>query len=297
MTTTVRPSDEGDDDDEAQLHTGGDLAPLGYSQSLVRGLAILDCFTPKQPVRGVTEVADEIGMSTSTTHRYLSTLASLGYLQQGLRNKYRLTLKVLNLGLSTLATTTLRGHAHRYLEELCRHSSFTTSIAVLDGPEILYIDRVHGSRRDPRPDGQNLHAGSRLPAYCTAMGKLLLAYLQTTELTRILRETKLTTRTTNTITSKRMLRKELPGIRAAGFAVNDQEFALDTYAIAVPIRSADSEVIAALNMAAPTSAISLANLVKHLKPHLLAIAEQISARLGYRRQPVPELGRLVPGEE
>ncbi len=295
MTTTVRPSDE--DDEEVQaLGSGQGLAPLG-SQSLMRGLAILDRFTPKQPIRGVTELADEIGMSTSTTHRHLSTLASLGYLQQGRRNEYRLTLKVLNLGLSTLATTTLRDHAHRYLEELGRHSSFNTNIAVLDGPEILYIDRVHGSRRSLRPDALDLHAGSRLPAYCTAMGKLLLAYLQTTERTRILREMKLSAKTPNTITSKRVLRKELPGIRAAGFAVNDQELALDTYAIAVPIRSADREVIAALNMAAPTCAISLANLVKHLKPRLLAIAEQISARLGYRGQPARELGRLAPGKE
>lgn len=281
MTPGDRPPD--DDEEKVQaLRTCRGLSPLGYSQSLVRGLAILDCFTPARPVRGVVEIANEIGISYSTTHRYLSTLVALGYLQHGRGRKYRLTLKVTDLGLSTLATTTLRDHAHRYLEELCKHTSYTTSIAVLDGPEILYLDRVRGSRRHPRPGDLNLHAGSRLPAYCTAAGKLLLAYLQTPERNRILREMKLTVKTPNTITSKRVLREELTSIHTAGLAVNDQELAIDIQAIAVPIRSADREVTAALSMAAPTFAISLANLVKHLKPHLLKIAGLISARLGYR---------------
>jgi IclR family pca regulon transcriptional regulator len=283
----VRPPGDGEEEKKVPAsRSGRGLAPPGYPQPLVRGLAILNCFATKQPVRGVSELAEETGMSTSATHRYLSTLVCLGYLQQGRRNEYRLTLKVLDLGLSTLAATTLRDHAHHYLTELCRHSSFTTSIAVLDGPEILYIDRVPGIRHDQRPDDLDLPAGSRLPAYCTAMGKLLLAHLQSTERTRILREMKLTVKTPNTITSKLALRKELRGISAAGFAINDQELALNVHAIAVPIRSADREVIAALNMTAPTLAISLANLVKHLKPHLLTIAGLISARLGYRGQPL-----------
>ncbi len=281
MTPGVRPPDDNERQLQA-LRTCRGLSQLGYSQSLVRGLAILGLFTPAHPVRGVVEIANEIGIANSTTHRYLSTLVSLGYLQHDRGRKYRLTLTVTELGLSTLATTTLRDHAHRYLEELCKHTSYTTSIAVLDGPEILYLDRVRGSRCDRRVGELNLDAGSRLPAYCTAGGKLLLAHLRKSELNRILRETKLIVETPNTITSKRVLREELTTIRSAGFAVNDQELAIDIQAIAVPIRAANGEVIAALSMVTPTLAISLANLVKHLKPHLITIAGLISARLGYR---------------
>lgn len=82
-----------------------------YSQSLERGLAILGCFTPELPVRGIADVADELGMKRGTTHRYMSTLVALGYLDQVAKRKYRLTLRVIDLGMSALNSTTLREHA------------------------------------------------------------------------------------------------------------------------------------------------------------------------------------------
>src|ERR1700709_2066782 len=110
-----------------------------YSQSLERGLAILSCFTPKRPVLGIADIADELGMSRSTTHRYVITLLALGYLEQGASRKYRLGLRVTDLGMSALNSTGLREHAQPYLEELRQRSSYTVSLAVLDGPELLYV--------------------------------------------------------------------------------------------------------------------------------------------------------------
>ena len=104
-----------------------------YSQSLERGLAILGCFTPKRPVLGIADIADELGMSRSTTHRYVITLVALGYLEQGASRKYRLGLRVTDLGMSALNSTGLREHAHPYLEELRQRTSYTTSLGVLDG--------------------------------------------------------------------------------------------------------------------------------------------------------------------
>src|ERR1700742_3319747 len=147
-----------------------------YSQSLERGLAILGCFTPSRPVLGIADIADELGMSRSTTHRYVITLVALGYLEQGASRKYRLGLRVTDLGMSALNSTGLREHAQPYLEELRQRTSYTVSLAVLDGPEILYVDRARGFRRGQGP-GVDVRTGSRLPAYCTAMGKLLLANL------------------------------------------------------------------------------------------------------------------------
>ena len=148
-----------------------------YSQSLERGLAILSCFTPKRPVLGIADIADELGMSRSTTHRYVITLLALGYLEQGASRKYRLGLRVTDLGMSALNSTGLREHAQPYLEELRQRSSYTVSLAVLDGPEVLYVDQARSFRRGPGQSNIDVRTGSRLPAYCTAMGKLLLANL------------------------------------------------------------------------------------------------------------------------
>src|ERR1700676_3090384 len=131
-----------------------------YSQSLERGLAILSCFTPTRPVLGIADIADELGMSRSTTHRYVITLVALGYLEQGASRKYRLGLRVTNLGMSALNSTGLREHAHPYLEELRQRTSYTTNLGVLDGPDVLYVDRVRSFRRGQSALDLDLHAGS-----------------------------------------------------------------------------------------------------------------------------------------
>src|SRR5271167_2838692 len=188
-----------------------------YSQLLERGLAILSCFTPARPVQGIADIADQLGMSRSTTHRYVITLVALGYLEQGASRKYRLGLRVTDLGMSALNSTGLREHAHLYLEQLRQRSSYTVGLAVLDGPDIIYVDRVRSFRREQGKIDLDLHTGSRLPAYCTSMGKLLLANLPEHEQRDLIAEMKLTKRGPNTITSKKALRDELDDIEAAGF--------------------------------------------------------------------------------
>jgi len=254
-----------------------------YSQSLERGLAILGCFTPQRPVLGIADIADDLGMSRSTTHRYVITLVALGYLEQGASRKYRLGLRVTDLGMSALNSTGLREHAHPYLEELRQRTSYTVSLAVLDGTEILYVDRARSFRRGQNNLDLDLHPGSRLPAHCTAMGKLLLAYLPEDEQRELLASMKLTKHGPNTITGKKALRDELDGVLASGFAVNDQELASELDAIASPVRNGARDVVAAVSLAAPSSMISLAELVDALGPHLVSTADRISARLGYRR--------------
>jgi IclR family pca regulon transcriptional regulator len=254
-----------------------------YSQSLERGLAILGCFTPKRPVLGIADIADDLGMSRSTTHRYVITLVALGYLEQGASRKYRLGLRVTDLGMSALNSTGLREHAHPYLEELRQRSSYTTNLGVLDGADVLYVDRVRSFRRGQGSIDLDLHIGSRVPSYCTAMGKLLLANLPEPEQRELIASMKLSKRGPNTTTSKKALREELEEIGSAGFAVNDQELAPELYAIAAPVRNEAREVVAAANLSAHSSMISLEELVDALGPHLVSTADRISARLGYRR--------------
>ena len=254
-----------------------------YSQSLERGLAILGCFTPSRPVLGIADIADDLGMSRSTTHRYVITLVALGYLEQGASRKYRLGLRVTDLGMSALNSTGLREHAHPYLEELRQRTSYTTNLGVLDGTEVLYVDRVRSFRRGQSAIDLDLHPGSRLPAYNTAMGKLLLANLPEAQQRELIAQIKLTKSGPNTISSKKALREELDEVAAAGFAVDDEELTAGLYAIAAPVRNEAREVVAAVNLAAHSSMISLEEMVDALGPHLVSTADRISARLGYRR--------------
>jgi IclR family pca regulon transcriptional regulator len=255
-----------------------------YSQSLERGLAVLGCFTPEHPVLGITAIADKLGMSKSTTHRYASTLVALGYLEQGPASpKYHLGLRAADLGLSALNSMGLREHAHSHLEELRRRSSYTVNLAVLEGSEIRLLDCVRSVRSEQAKIDLELRPGSTLPAYCTAIGKLLLAHLPVDEQReRIAAIAAITKRTPNTITSKRALREELARIREADLAVDDEELALELRAIAAPVRDEAREVRAAIDITVYTSTISLEELVNRLGPDLIATADRISARLGFR---------------
>jgi IclR family pca regulon transcriptional regulator len=254
-----------------------------YSQSLERGLAILGCFTPSRPVLGIANIASDLGMSRPTTHRYVTTLAQLGYLERDASRKYRLGLRVTELGMSALNSTGLREHAHPYLEELHRDTNFTVGLGILDGGEIVYVDRLESSRPGQHKIDLDLQAGSRLPAYCTAMGKLLLGYLPYGEDQAIIGSLELSKHGPNTIASKKALARELEQIRDEGLAVDDEELAAEVQAIAAPVRSEGGEVIAAVNLVGARSTITVDELVVSLSPHLVSTADRISFRLGYRR--------------
>jgi len=142
---------------------------------------------------------------------------------------------------------------------------------------------VRSFRRGPNGNNLDLQAGSRLPAHCTSIGKLLLANLPEPYQREVFSSMKLTKRGPNTILSKKALRDHLEQVRAAGMAVDDEELAAGIYAISTPVRNEEREVVAAVSMAAHSSMISLEEMVDALSPHLVSTADHISARLGYRR--------------
>ncbi len=259
------------------------LVEARYSQSLERGLAILECFTPERRVWGIAELADELGMSRSTTHRYALTLTELGYLLRAPRRRYRMGLRVTNLGLSALSSTSLSQHARPYLEELSRRAPYTLVIGVLDGPEILCVDSIQGTGLWPRLVDLGLGEGARPPAHCTAMGKLLMASLPARERRELIAEMKLERWGPHTITSKTRLRGELAHL-GEDVVAGDEELAPKVYEIAAPVRDGSGEVFAAIEMVAHASRISLGDLAGHLAPHLITTADRISAQLGYRRR-------------
>jgi IclR family pca regulon transcriptional regulator len=232
---------------------------------------------------GIANIAAALGMSRSTTHRYVTTLLVLGYLEQSHSRKYRLGLRVTDLGMSALNSTSLREHAHPYLKELRQRTSYTASIGVLDGIAIIYADRVRSLRPAQNKLDVQLATGSRVPAYATAIGKLLLASLPEREQRERITAMTLRKRAPHTITSKRALRDHLQELRHARLAAGNEELAAGLYAIAVPVRDAAGATVAAIDLTATSEMISLKEFKDAFAPHLYAAADRISRRLGYRR--------------
>ena len=254
----------------------------GHSQSLERGLAILSTFQSARPLLGVSDLSREVGLSRSTTHRYVSTLAALGYLQQDAETrKYRLGPRVLDLGFSAINSMELRHICAPHLKALSDATGHTVNMAVLDGADIVYIERCQSSRAERREIDLNLHIGSRLPAYCTSMGKVLLAFLPPRERNDLLDGVDLARRGPNTITAKRRLLKELERVRRTRLAVNNEELAYGLRSIAVPVWSQTGDVVAAINIAVHRSLVSMDELLEGLAPALVETASEISARVGF----------------
>jgi IclR family pca regulon transcriptional regulator len=255
----------------------------GFSQSLERGLGILAAFTPTQPSLGVSELAREVGLSRSTTHRYMSTLTRLGYLQQDAASRrYRLGPRVLDLGFSAINSMELRVISSPYLQRLSDETGFTVNMAILDGTDILYVERCRSSRAGQREIDLNLHVGSRLPAYCTSMGKVLLAYLAPKRRAALLDGLPLGKRGPNTLTNRKALEAELAAIRERGLALNNEELAYGLRSIAAPVRGPGGDVVAAINLAVHSSMVSMRDLVARLGASLQRTAAEISSQVGYR---------------
>lgn len=254
-----------------------------YSQSLERGLALLSAFRTGRPLIGVSELGRDVGLSRSTTHRYVATLAALGYLQQDPdTKKYRLGPRVLDLGFSAINSMELREVAGPHLRELSDATGYTVNMAILDDLDIVYVDRCRSARAGQREIDLNLHVGARLPAYCTSLGKVLLAHLPAEERAEHLDRIDFARRGPNTITSRDSLEAELKRVLTMGYAINNEELAYGLRSIAAPVLAHDGKAVGAINLAVHSSMVSSAEIGTTLGPVIKRTAADISARLGYR---------------
>lgn len=258
----------------------------GTSQSLERGLAILSSFDSDRPVIGISELSRGLELSRSTAHRYIATLAHLGYLQQDPDSKrYRLGPKVLDLGFSAINSMDVREISAPHLRRLSDETGHTVNLAILDGTDVVYIERCRTARPGQREIDLNLHVGARLPAYCTAMGKAILAFVPEERREEIIAQIEFVPRGPNTLTDPQAFRDELERIRLAGFAVNDEELAYGLRSIAAPIQSHSGEVLAALNLAVHRTMGSMDELIAHFGPLVTQTAHDISLGMGHRLVP------------
>jgi IclR family pca regulon transcriptional regulator len=253
---------------------------------LERGLAILSSFNSQRPLIGISELSRGLDLSRSTAHRYVATLAKLGYLQQDPESKrYRLGPKVLDLGFSAMNSMDLLELSAPYLRQLSDETQRTVNLAILDGTEVVYIERCRTAQPGQREIDLNLHVGARLPAYCTAMGKAILAFMTGERADRIIDQIEFVQRGPNTITDPATFREELGRIRKLGVAVNDEELAYGLRSIAAPIHGHTGEVIAALNLAVHRTMVSMDELIARFGPAVTQSAQEISTSMGYRPSP------------
>jgi IclR family pca regulon transcriptional regulator len=252
----------------------------GFSQSLERGLAVLSAFTPDRPALGISELARRLDLTRSTTHRYVATLAALGYLyQDDATRKYRLGPRVLDLGFSVLGSMELREIAAPHLRRLTDTTGHTSNLAIRDDTDVILIDRVRGRPGRYHHLEFSLHVGSRIPSYCSATGKALLAFLPRPDLDRLVDRIDLVQRGPRTLTDKAALLAELDQVRRTGVAVNDEELDSALRSIAAPVRTRSGQVVAAINVSIPWSPVAMNELVNQLGPALQATARQIAARV------------------
>ncbi len=247
-----------------------------YIQSLERALKILEFFGSSSQGFTLTEVADSCGLNKTATNRFLFTLAELGYLSRDENKRYFLTAKILSLGFGFLNSSNLRTISKPPIDDLSAELNKTVNLAVLDDIEVIYLYR----KERVRYLKYNLYDGSKLPAYCTSAGKILLAGLDDSELENRLSRMELRPITRRTFTDPELLRKELFQIREQGYSISDRELSLDLFAIAAPIIDNNGKVTAAINVTMDTKDRSKKN-EKLIVEKLFQKGASISSMLGY----------------
>lgn len=242
--------------------------------SLARGLAVIEAFEGRSDGVTVADVAERTGLSRAAVRRALITLKLLGYATQT-GPTYRLTGRILRAGFSYLSAQSLHTLAAPILEEITAAIHESSSLSVLDGDEILYLARS-ATQRVMRI---GLVIGSRLPAYCSSMGRVLLAHLPEEELDAYLKRVELKALTTRTITDPFVLGAELRRVRKQGFSLVDEELEEGLRSIAVPVTDRSGKVVASINSGVPASRVNAAEMIERFLPELRKGADAISRTL------------------
>lgn len=214
----------------------------GFVQSLARGLTVIAAFDAEHPVMSFTEVARRTDLTRATARRFLLTLETLGYVRSDGRG-FELTPKVLGLGHAYLSALSLPQLAQPHLRALSAELGESTSLSVLDGSDIVYVARV----ATKSIMSVSIAVGTRLPAYATSMGRVLLAGLPPRELMARLEAVEPRPLTERTLTDREQLGAQIAAVRRAGWAVVDQELELGLRSVAVPVTDAQGTVVAAVN--------------------------------------------------
>ena len=278
-TTEPQPSDEASAETPQRrpLTIAEEIDALtdpSFMTSLGRGLAVVKAFSDQRRAMTIAQLSHKTGIPRAAVRRCLYTLKQLGYADAEANNFY-LKPKILSLGYSYLSSTPLTIAAQPCLNQLSQVLNESCSLAVLEDDEVLYISRSQTSR----VLSVAVNAGSRLPAYCTSLGRVLLAGLAGAELDAYFARVKLVAYTDRTVVSEERLREILADVRQKGYAVVEEELEIGLRSVAVPVRGASGSTMAALNVGAQATRVSRAQMEQVFLPVLLNAATELSVLL------------------
>jgi IclR family transcriptional regulator, KDG regulon repressor len=266
-------------------------SPVYSIQVLDRAARILDCFRLERPELRLSEITAATGLHKSTVYRLLEVMRRHHYVQfDAATGAYRVGIRLFELGAVAMAGCGFDKHARPALEELASTTGETAHLCVLHESEVVHIAKVESrfALRIATP------IGGRHPAYCTSVGKAILAYLASEALAAYLDATELRPLTAKTITSPALLKAQLRRIAEQGYAFDDEEVHEGVRGVAAPVRDHGGEVVAAITVTGPASRITR-NKLPGLAEQVIKAANNVSSRLGYRpRVREPASGCLAP---
>jgi DNA-binding IclR family transcriptional regulator len=255
-------------------------------QSIDRAMEMLLLFTQSRPTLGITEISHDLGLAKGTVHGLVRTLAKAGFLQQDLESrKYRLGLKIYELGMILASTMEITNKASGPTSQLAKRTGLVAKVAIWDGDSVLLVLYI-----DPRAHSLFTHQiGPRIPGYCSALGKAILAHLKPEELDAYFDRTPLIPYTATTIVDRKALMADLEEIRKKGYAVDREETVLGFECIGAPIAGRTGGVEAAISLSGSADQLFPEQTEKReaLVKQLLIAAGQVSRALGY-------WGRVTP---
>lgn len=251
--------------------------PIYFSQVLDRAMRVLSCFSSSELELRLSDIVAKTGLHKSTAYRLLEAMRAYRLVAMDQETgKFHPGLRLFELGSLAIARFDIERLAHSTLERLVQQTGETAHLCVLDGSDVVYVAKVESRRTLRIPSA----VGRRNPAYCTGVGKALLAYLPEDQLARYLAQTPLRPRTRKTITSRTALRSELKSIAASGYAIDDQEIEDGVRCVGAPIRDYSGRVIAAISVAGPAIRITKDRMPQIIS-HVVAAAGAISELAGY----------------
>ena len=245
-------------------------------KSIDKVLDLLEFLSINEQETGITEINKKLHMGLSTVHRILTTLKSRGYVIQNQQTtKYRLGIKLFGLGYAVKSTKRLVEITKSYLKQLSQSTNETANLAILEGKEVIYIAKIES----PEILTTNIKIGTRLPAHCTSLGKVLLASISNWEFEGLYKNDEpLPSLTSNSITSLEELKKHLKKVKIQGYAVDREEYKIGINCVSVPIFSRNGEVIAAISITGPASRFTIDE-IKEVKDELMNVSKEISNQL------------------
>lgn len=263
----------------------------GFIASLSHGLAILEAAADSMNEVSLGELAKRVGFKKTSTWRLAHTLVELGYLEQDPQTRnFRPAARVLALGYAYFDALDLKQLSLPFLRELSARHNETVNLAVMNGDELIYVERISSSQIV----SINLHVGSRLPLYCTSLGRVLISEMSDRWIQDYTHRISDDPKARKYVQGGgKRLRGALDEVRQLGYAINDEEMVKGLRAVACPVRDRTSQVVAALCISVPSSRASLSDLRGVFAPDLTITARKISLALGYLPQQAQHNGSFA----